>query len=79
MTTQLHFTQIDLDQEITSRIQAISNELATLHAAGEIQIKITSSTLFYLEALGYMVDFTTGLVTKEVPSTCQAIPSTTPQ
>ena len=79
MTTQLHFTQIDIDQAITSRIQRISDELAMLRADGELPIKITSSTLFYLEALGYMVDFTTGLVTKETPSTCQAIPSTTPQ
>ncbi|MCA9362253.1 hypothetical protein KC906_02670 [Candidatus Kaiserbacteria bacterium] len=77
MTAQLHFTQIDIDQEITSRIQTISDELTELRAAGELKIKITSSTLFYLEALGYMVDFSTGMVTKDVPSTCQATPIAT--
>lgn len=79
MTTPLHFSQIDIDQEITSQIQFISDELAVLCAAGELQIKITSSTLFYLGALGYLVDFSTGLVTKETPATCQARPVTTPQ
>lgn len=79
MSTQLHFTQIDIDQEINSQIQRISDELAALRAAGEIKIKITSSTLFYLEALGYMVDFSTGLVTKEVSPMCKSIPITTSQ
>ncbi len=79
MATQLHFTQIDVEQEITSRIQTIANELAELRAAGELQIKISSSTLFYLEALGYMVDFSTGLVTEETPKACQVRPVITPQ
>jgi len=71
MTTPVHFTQIDVDQEITSKIQLIASELAQLRADGEIQINITSSTLFYLEALGYVVNFSTGMVTRETDSTCQ--------
>lgn len=79
MSTPLHFLQIDIDQEITSRIQTISNELVELRTAGELKIKITSSTLFYLEALGYVVDFSTGLVTREVSAAEQAIPIATSQ
>ncbi len=71
MTTPTHFTQIDVEQEITSRIQLIANELTQLRADGEIQINITSATLFYLEALGYLVDFSTGMVTRETDSACQ--------
>ena len=64
MTTPIHFTQIDVDQEITTKIQQIANELAQLRAAGELRINITSSTLFYLEALDYVVDLETGMATK---------------
>ena len=65
MTTQIHFSQIDFYDEIANRIQSISDELAELRATGELKIKITSSTLFYLEVLGYEVDFSTGMVTRE--------------
>lgn len=61
MTTPIRFTQIDVDQEITTKIQQIANELAQLRAAGELKINITSSTLFYLEALAYVVDLETGM------------------
>jgi len=71
MTTPIHFTQIDVDQEITSKIQLIASEIAQLRADGEIQINVTSSTLFYLEALGYLVNFSTGMVTRETDFTCQ--------
>lgn len=71
MTAQVHFTQIDIEQEITSKIQSIATDLAQLREAGEL--KITSSTLFYLEALGYVVDFTTGMVTREVQPACQEL------
>ena len=64
MTTPIHFTQIDVDQEITTKIQQIANELAQLRTAGELKINITSSTLFYLEALDYVVDLETGMATK---------------
>lgn len=64
MTKPIHFTQIDVDQEITTKIQQIANELAQLRAAGELKINITSSTLFYLEALAYVVDLETGMATK---------------
>ena len=64
MTTPIHFTQIDVDQEITTKIQQIANELAQLRAASELKINITSSTLFYLEALDYVVDLETGMATK---------------
>jgi hypothetical protein len=73
MTTPIHFTQIDVEQEITSKIQQISNELVELRATGEVKINITSSTLFYLEALGYLVDFSTGLVTREADPACQGM------
>lgn len=73
MTAQVHFTQIDIEQEITSKIQSIATDLAQLREAGELKIKITSSTLFYLEALGYVVDFTTGMVTREVQPACQEL------
>ena len=69
MTTPIHFTQIDVDQEITTKIQQIANELAQLRATGEVKINITSSTLFYLEALDYVVDLETGMTTK----VCDAI------
>ncbi|MEZ4678190.1 MAG: hypothetical protein R2932_28635 [Caldilineaceae bacterium] len=71
MTTPIHFSQIDIDQEIAGRLQRISDELAQLRTTGELKIKITSSTLFYLEALGYLVDLTTGMVTREVQPACQ--------
>jgi len=76
MNAQLHFSQIEIEQEITSKIQQITVELAQLREAGEFPIELTGSTLFYLEALGYMVDFATGMVTRETDSACQA--SSTP-
>lgn len=69
MTTAVHFTQIDIGQAVTARIDCISDELAEHREAGELQIDIPASALFYLEALGYMVDFTTGMVTRECEST----------
>lgn len=63
--TTVHFTQIDIGQAVTDRIQGISDELAEHREAEELQIDITASALFYLEALGYVVDLTTGMVTRE--------------
>lgn len=69
MTTAVHFTQIDIGQAVVARIAHIADELAEYHEAGELHIDITPSALFYLEALGYIVDFTTGMVAREIAST----------
>jgi len=66
MTTHIHFSQIDIEQEVTSQIHSRAADLAELRETGELTINITASTLFYLEALGYVVDFSTGMVTREV-------------
>lgn len=71
MTATVNFSQIDIEQAVTERIQGISDELAELHKAGELQISITAATLFYLEALGYMVDLTSGMVTRDSEQTQQ--------
>ncbi len=71
MNTQIHFSQLDIEQEITSKLQQITVELAQLREAGELTIELTAATLFYLEALGYMVDFATGVVTRETQPDCQ--------
>lgn len=71
MTTHIHFSQIDIEQEVTSQIQSRAGDLAELRETGELTINITASTLFYLEALGYVVDFSTGMVTREVVFTSQ--------
>jgi hypothetical protein len=69
MTTTVHFTQIDIGQAVAARIDSIADALAEYRESGELQIDIPASALFYLEALGYMVDFTTGMVTREYEST----------
>lgn len=71
MTTHIHFSQIDIEQEVTSKIHSLATDLAELRETGELTINITASTLFYLEALGYMVDFATGVVTREIQPVCQ--------
>ena len=71
MTTHIHFSQIDIEQEVTSQIQSRAGDLAEVRETGELTINITASTLFYLEALGYVVDFSTGMVTREVVFTSQ--------
>ena len=71
MTTDIHFSQIDIEREVTSQIQSRAADLAELRELGELTINITASTLFYLEALGYVVDFSTGMVTREVVFTSQ--------
>ena len=76
MTAHIHFSQIDIEQEATSKIQSIATDLSQLRAVGEIAINITASTLFYLEALGFVVDFSTGMVTREVALTCQELVTT---
>ena len=62
MQTTLHFTQIDIQAEITARVARISRELATLQRDGELLVDISPQDLFYLEALGYLVDLSTGMV-----------------
>lgn len=71
MTTHIHFSQIDIEREVTSKIQSLATDLAELWEAGELTINITASTLFYLEALGYIVDFSTGMVIREIVFPCQ--------
>ena len=71
MTTDIHFSQIDIEREVTNQIQSRTADLAELRELGELTINITASTLFYLEALGYVVDFSTGMVTREVVFTSQ--------
>ena len=62
MQTTLHFTQIDIQAEIATRVARISQELATLQRDGELLVDISPQDLFYLEALGYLVDLSTGNV-----------------
>lgn len=62
MQATLHFTQVDIQAEIADRAARISQELATLRRDGDLQVDISPQDLFYLEALGYLVDFSTGLL-----------------
>ena len=62
MQSTLHFTQIDIQAEITARAARISQELATLRRDGDLLVDISPQDLFYLEALGYLVDLSTGNV-----------------
>ena len=62
MQTALHFTQIDIQGEITDLVARISQELATLRRDGDLLVDISPQDLFYLEALGYLVDLSTGNV-----------------
>lgn len=71
MTAQVHFSQINIEQEVTSKIQSLDTDLTELWEAGELTIDIPASTLFFLEALGFVVDFSTGMVTREVALSCQ--------
>ena len=64
MITSLHFSQLNLQQEVAQRIDAIAAELAELRQAGELQIEISPSDLFYIEALGYTVDLSSGLLSR---------------
>ena len=62
MQSTLHFTQIDIQAEIAARVARISQELATLRRDGDLLVDISPQDLFYLEALGYLVDLSTGMV-----------------
>ena len=62
MQPTLHFTRIDIQAEITARVARISQELATLRRDGDLLVDISPQDLFYLEALGYLVDLSTGNV-----------------
>ena len=62
MQTTLHFTQIDIQAEIATRVARIAQELATLRRDGDLLVDISPQDLFYLEALGYLVDLSTGMV-----------------
>ena len=62
MQTTLHFTQIDIQAEIAARVARISQELATLRRDGDLLVDISPQDHFYLEALGYLVDLSTGMV-----------------
>ena len=62
MQATLHFTQVDIQAEIADRVARISQELATLRRDGDLQVDISPQDLFYLEALGYLVDLSTGSV-----------------
>lgn len=61
----VHFSQIDIRHKVAERIAQIEDELAKLRDTGTLRICIDAETLFYFEALGYMVDFTTGEVWSE--------------
>lgn len=61
----IHFSQIDIRHKVSERIAQLENELAKLSDTGTLRICIDAETLFYFEALGYMVDFTTGVVCSE--------------
>jgi hypothetical protein len=62
MHTTLHFTQIDIQAEIAAHVARIAQELDTLQRDGDLHVDISPQDLFYLEALGYLVDLSTGAV-----------------
>ena len=62
MQTTLHFTQIDIQAEIAARVARISQELEMLQRDDGLHVDISPQDLFYLEALGYLVDLSTGMV-----------------
>ena len=62
MKTTLHFTRIDIQAEITARVARITQELETLQRDEGLFVDISPQDLFYLEALGYLVDLSTGNV-----------------
>ena len=62
MQPTLLFTQIDIQAEIAARVARISQELATLCRDDDLHVDISPQDLFYLEALGYLVDLSTGMV-----------------
>ena len=62
MNTHLHYTEINVQQEVARRMIAITAELNELREVDGLHIAISASDLFYLEALGYVVDFSTGFV-----------------
>lgn len=62
MNSQPHFTQINIQQEMQQRIACMASELDALRQTGELRIEISATDLFHLEALGYVVDFTTGMI-----------------
>lgn len=64
MTTQLHYSQIDIQHAVARHILGIASELDELRQSGELHIDIAAADLFHLEALGFIVDLTTGLVTR---------------
>ena len=61
MHTTLHFTQIDIQAEIAAHVARIAQELDTLRREGDLEVDISPQDLFYLEALGYLVDLSTGM------------------
>lgn len=64
MTAQ-HFAQFDIKQAVRARIAELSRELAQVEAMGDLRISITALDLFHLEALGYVIDFSTGILQRE--------------
>ena len=64
MQPTLHFTQIDIQADIAARVARIAQELATLQRDGDLLVDISPQDLFYLEALGYLVDLSTGNVVR---------------
>lgn len=64
MQTNLQYSQINIQHEVARHIQGIASELDELRQSGELHIDIAASDLFHLEALGFIVDLTTGWVTR---------------
>ena len=63
MNASLHFSQINVPQAVACRLAAIEAELAELHQSEPHIVSIAAEELFHLEALGCLVDLTTGFVT----------------
>ena len=70
MSKQQHFNQIDIQTELRWRICDIAQELDELRSSGESITTISATDLFYLEALGYQVDLTTGSVERTQGHQC---------
>ena len=61
-----HYTQIDIAAEVAAHTARIAAELEALRHNGAVQVDLSPHDLFLLEALGYLIDLSTGLVVRDL-------------
>lgn len=61
-----HFTQVDVQQEFEKQISRLADEIQEHRVSGFLKFDISAETLWMIEALGFVVDFETGIVCREV-------------